>query len=887
MEPMYRGIPFSPQTVLTDSIGAADTVIPVDDVSAFPDAPNYATIGTDTDGETILYAAKATGALSGCTRGVEGIAKAWGRGSIIARNHTAKDMEALQKNVEDHDTALLTKYSAENTPPYPVTKVNGKTGAVSLSAADVGAVPTASIVQTTGDSESVVMSQKAVTEGLAKAKQNPLYLVLGDTTNNGESFPVLGAYEGELGSPDSVVYEGADAAISAIDAAHKAGKAMFAIFVGDSDVAEELPYEFPFICVIDGMYEFGFFFGNEQILFIIEDGEAFLENYLFMIEDDLPTKLPNPEALTINGTEYDGSEAVNLTIDGGTGDNIPDYVRTEAERVAKVVQSRQNANTITFLACSDIHYYSPDNATSNVNADKMHEAVVSMGQAMGLIRERCHIDFGVMFGDMTWDYGETHDEALAEMRFVNSCLSEGFGPIPQLRMEGNHDDGYESGSDLTAGEIFANIGAWNSGAVYGDRAAGYCYRDFEDVKLRVIALNSSQYGGSAAQYNPEQVTWLAKALNLSEKGAGWRSVILGHHPLDWGRNGGTDPTATINAASGLIASFHGHIHNFLVGTVSNTDLPRIAIPNAGYSRENQYGTSYGVNWKESTTYGKTPGTATNTSFCVVTIDTAAKKIFADHYGAGYDRVIPYDDVVLATYTVTNNLTNVTNSSSATEVEEGWSYSATLTAFSGHAISSVVVKMGGVDITSTAYSGGKITISSVTGDIVITAVAVESDTPDQPPANYTNLVPTSIDPATQAIYGVDYNGDGTPDGYKNDVYGSGAGEGSSADANCVLTGLITYGNDISTPIYVKGADITTASHCRILGFDNKYDCYFQAASGSAITTYFTVETLDASAKYYKVTPIRSAITGQTDYLRFSLINPDGGANLIITVGEPIE
>ena len=596
----------------------------------------------------------------------------------------------------------------------------------------------------------------------------------------------------------------------------------------------------------------------------------------------VPASLKNPYALTINGTAYDGSKAVSVVTDP-----VPSYVRTEAERVAKVVQGRQNANTITFLACSDIHYYSPGNASSNVNADKMHEAVVSMGQAMGLIRERCHIDFAAMFGDMTWDYGETHDEALAEMRLGNTCLSEGFGSLPQLRMEGNHDDGYESGASLTAGEIFANIGAWNEGAVYGDRAAGYCYRDFDSVKLRVIALNSSQYSGSAAQYNAEQVTWLAKALNLSEKGAGWRSIILGHHPLDWGRNGGTDPTATINAASGLIASFHGHIHNFLVGTVSNTDLPRIGIPNAGYSRENQYGESYGINWKESTTYSKTPGTATNTSFCVVTIDTAAKKIFADHYGAGYDRVIPYDDVVLATYTVTNNLTNVTNSSSATEVEEGWSYSATLTAFGGYAIASVVVKMGGVDITSTAYSGGKITISSVTGDIVITAVAVESDTPDQPPVSYTNLVPTSIDPATQAIYGVDYNGDGTPDGYKNDVYGSGAGEGSSADANCVLTGLITYGNDISTPIYVKGADVTTASHCRILGFDNKYDCYFQAAAGSAITTYFTVETLDASAKYYKVTPIRSAITGQTDYLRFSLINPDGGANLIITVGEPIE
>ena len=47
MKPMYYGIPFSPQATLTDTIGAADTIIKVSDVSAFPDAPNYATIGTD------------------------------------------------------------------------------------------------------------------------------------------------------------------------------------------------------------------------------------------------------------------------------------------------------------------------------------------------------------------------------------------------------------------------------------------------------------------------------------------------------------------------------------------------------------------------------------------------------------------------------------------------------------------------------------------------------------------------------------------------------------------------------------------------------------------------------------------------------------------------
>jgi hypothetical protein len=38
------------------------------------------------------------------------------------------------------------------------------------------------------------------------------------------------------------------------------------------------------------------------------------------------------------------------------------------------------------------------------------------------------------------------------------------------------------------------------------------------------------------------------------------------------------------------------------------------------------------------------------------------------------------------------------------------------------IQTVVVMMGGEDITSTAYNDGDISIASVSGDIVITAVA---------------------------------------------------------------------------------------------------------------------------------------------------------------------
>lgn len=75
---------------------------------------------------------------------------------------------------------------------------------------------------------------------------------------------------------------------------------------------------------------------------------------------------------------------------------------------------------------------------------------------------------------------------------------------------------------------------------------------------------------------------------------------------------------------------------------------------------------------------------------------------------------------VTTYTVTNNLTNVTNSNSDTTAN-GF-YSARLSAEEGYVIN-VTITMGGVDITANAYTeDGTILIAEVTGDIVITATA---------------------------------------------------------------------------------------------------------------------------------------------------------------------
>lgn len=76
------------------------------------------------------------------------------------------------------------------------------------------------------------------------------------------------------------------------------------------------------------------------------------------------------------------------------------------------------------------------------------------------------------------------------------------------------------------------------------------------------------------------------------------------------------------------------------------------------------------------------------------------------------------------YSITNNLTNCNTSNSTTSVTKGGSFSTIITARDGYKISAITVTMGGTNITSTALNGNSISISNVTGNIVITANAIQ-------------------------------------------------------------------------------------------------------------------------------------------------------------------
>jgi len=107
------------------------------------------------------------------------------------------------------------------------------------------------------------------------------------------------------------------------------------------------------------------------------------------------------------------------------------------------------------------------------------------------------------------------------------------------------------------------------------------------------------------------------------------------------------------------------------------------------------------------------------------------------------------------YTLSSLLGKVTASPASGMLKEGESCVVTLTAADGYVLDTVTVTMGGVDITATVYSGGTVAIPSVTGNVVITAKAVEETTeePEEPEVYYTltcSLENVAAQPASGSI-----------------------------------------------------------------------------------------------------------------------------------------
>lgn len=354
----------------------------------------------------------------------------------------------------------------------------------------------------------------------------------------------------------------------------------------------------------------------------------------------------------------------------------PDYVLQEAQRVAKAVASVQNGGSVTLLCYADLHHFPAD--------PEIEAALRHAGQGGAALGRQAVVDGVLILGDCIYGTTESQTEAAAALLQLGELLHDAVGERPCVWVPGNHDCIPQGimGS-LSPQRQFALIGRRSRSVRWSESPVLGCgVLDLGQWGVRVICLNTADIGDirvdnssmesyGMSRISAAQLAWLRDT--LADTPAGWTVLLGGHHPLDWPSGVYTDGNGVSwqmnvqNAATLLqayqdgsagevsvdgeavsfdfagkngaviAAQLHGHVHNYATGLLSGTDIPRIAIPNALPERDNSAYDGY----QEEVTYPKTPGTARDTAFCAVTLDTENRRIYAHHYGAGYDREISY------------------------------------------------------------------------------------------------------------------------------------------------------------------------------------------------------------------------------------------------------
>lgn len=161
----------------------------------------------------------------------------------------------------------------------------------------------------------------------------------------------------------------------------------------------------------------------------------------------------------------------------------------------------------------------------------------------------------------------------------------------------------------------------------------------------------------------------------------------------------------------LVSSITLSEKNLTIGVGFSMELDYTILPKDAYDQT--------VNWsvepsgvvtvEDGLVYGVSEGDAVITASCGGKTDTC--NVHCDKINI---------------YNITNSLTHYTNNNDTTKVVENTSYTAVLSIDPGYKAGTVTITMGGSNVTSTVYNSETrtITIPKVTGDVVITAVAVE-------------------------------------------------------------------------------------------------------------------------------------------------------------------
>lgn len=455
-----------------------------------------------------------------------------------------------------------------------------------------------------------------------------------------------------------------------------------------------------------------------------------VEKYDYNSLDNIPKNLAKSEEL--EQVQQDMTEYMNGDV------LVPDYWVSELEAKAYEIQiAMENAgrNKSAFLWYTDAH---------RPNSSKMSPVLL-----LYLCRNTSmnKVNFG---GDIIGDpIPHTHEN----IEYVYEWRKQIAGLLNHHSVYGNHDVNHRT-TDVSKMAYAYMLAPEESSDMVVSEVDSCYYIDNPSEKTRYIYL-------SYLTNNPTEMVAQAQFIadTLKSVPYGWHIIVLAHRW--WQYTSSKTPTVgsvptyekdilnvfdTYNARGTRASSNYfptldfadakgkvelcvgGHIHidyDFLTDggipvVITTADTNQERVPDTGVDS----GTLKTIT--ESAVFG----------FIVDYSDSASTKITVVGVGRGTSRVITSDGGITVYNRITNYLNNCTTSNTTVLVEYGTPYSATITAKSGYTLKRVTVTMGDTNI---PVENGVINIESVTGDIIITAVA-SSNTGEE----VVNLFSTSAD-----------------------------------------------------------------------------------------------------------------------------------------------
>lgn len=302
----------------------------------------------------------------------------------------------------------------------------------------------------------------------------------------------------------------------------------------------------------------------------------------------------------------------------------------------------------------------------------------------------------------------------------------------------------------------------------------------------------------------------------------------------------------------------GHIHRDYVG-FTDGGIPIVLVETDSSGTRGNF------------THTKGTSTESSVNGIIADYNTNTLKVIRIGRGNSFETNLSSREIITY-YSVTNKLTGVTTSSKVSNVKQGDSFETTLSTTT--AITSVNITMGGENITDSVYNSetGIITIDSVMGDIVITAVAVVDE-------EIVNQIPISTDKDGNV-----YDGDGYKNGYRINSLGE---EKQENNTELSVTGFIPFGFYDALYLSLDMFD-GTSGYYNIVGYDSDkniilYDgenklspVYINNSYGAVVKEddvyIFYLENMEHSERWEDVAYVR--VTGKIT------------ADSIITVNQPI-